>query len=63
MVIEEKNFIVTKDENARQVLISNNFTELPNAKGDLYVFVNEPKKFSKFSYESLPIRFTNKLYF
>ena len=62
MKIEDKNFVITKDLNAKDVLLQNNLT-LVSDKDGLFVFVNEPKKFQKFTYESLPIRFTNKLYF
>lgn len=63
MNIEDKNFVVTKDEETRNELLKLGFVELHNTKGDLYVFVNDPRKFSKANFEQLPIRFTNKLYF
>lgn len=63
MKIEECNFVVTKDEATRNELLKNGFIELQNTNGDLYVFVNDPKKFAKFNFEEMPIRFTNKLYF
>lgn len=63
MEIKDKNFVITKSEDARKILLANGLTEMPNSKNDLFVFINEPKKIMKFAYESLPIRFTNKLYF
>ena len=62
MNIKEYNFVLTKDLHAKDVLLQNNLTLVSDNNG-LFVFVNEPKKIMKFSYESLPIRFTNKLYF
>lgn len=62
MNIKEYNFVLTKDLNAKDVLLQNNLT-LVSDKDGLFIFVNEPKKIMKFAYESLPIRFTNKLYF
>lgn len=59
---KDKNFIVTKDKDARDILIKNNFLEMPSNIPDLFVFVNDPRKFT-FAYEDLHIRFTNKLYF
>lgn len=61
MKIEDKNFVITKSLDAKEVLLQNNLT-LVSDKDGLFIFVNEPKKM-KFAYESLPIRFTNKLYF
>ena len=63
MNIKDKNFVITKDENVRKILLANDLTEVPNCKGDFFVFVNEPKKFQKFYYDELDITFTNKLYF
>ena len=62
MRIEKKNFIVTNDDRTRDVLIANGFTEVNDNSG-CYVFVNEPKKFNKFSDENLKISFTNRLMF
>ena len=62
MKIEDKNFVLTKDINAKNILLQNNLI-LVSDKDELFIFVNEPKKIQKFAYESLPIRFTNKLYF
>ena len=63
MEMKKCNFVVTKDEAARKILQEHGFVELNNIKGDLFVFVNDPRKFANFSYEELPIRFTNKMYF
>ena len=62
MNIKDKNFVITKDEDVRKLLIANGLTEMPSKNGDLFVFINEPKKLT-FDFESLPVRFTNKLYF
>ena len=62
MEIKDKNFIITKDEFAREILLKNGLIEMPSNAKDLFVFVNEPKKLM-FEYDKLKIRFTNKLYF
>ena len=62
MNIENKNFVITKDEHATDVLLQNGLTLVSNLNG-LYTFVNEPKKFARFAYDELDITFSNKLYF
>lgn len=60
--IKKCNFVITKDEDAKEILLKYDLT-LVSSKDGLFVFVNEPKKFAKFNYEKLPIAFTNKMYF
>lgn len=62
MEIKNKNFIITTDEKTREILILNGFTEIEDNSSN-YVFVNEPKKFTKFEYSKLKMSFTNKLHF
>ena len=60
--MKTSNFIMTKDENTRCVLLSHNLIEVQNS-GGIYVFVNEPKKMQTFNFEELDFVFTNKLVF
>ena len=62
MEIKNKNFILTKDPEARKILMDHGLTEMHNNDG-LYIFINEPKKLTKFNFESLSLVFTNKMYF
>ena len=59
---QDKNFILTNDEKTKTKLLQNGLT-LVGQNGDLYTFVNEPKKLNKFDFSSLKIKFTNKLMF
>lgn len=59
---ERCNFIITKDEEARKILLSYGLFEVKNVDGDVFLFVNNPKKLT-FNYDELPITFTNTLYF
>lgn len=58
--IRDKNFIFTKDKEARMVLLRNGLLELHNNDG-IYVFVNEPQKLITFDYKDLKLSFTNTL--
>lgn len=58
--IRDKNFIFTKDKEARMVLLKNGLLELHNNDG-IYVFVNEPQKLVTFDYKDLKLSFTNTL--
>lgn len=58
--IRDKNFIFTKDKEARMVLLKNGLLELHNNDG-VYVFVNEPQKLVTFDYKDLKLSFTNTL--
>lgn len=58
--IRDKNFIFTKDKEARMVLLKNGLLELHNNDG-IYVFVNEPQKLITFDYKDLKLSFTNTL--
>lgn len=58
--IRDKNFIFTKDKEARMVLLRNGLLELHNNDG-IYVFVNEPQKLVTFDYKDLKLSFTNTL--
>lgn len=62
MDIKKKNFIITTDEETREKLLLNGFTELRDKSAN-YVFVNEYEKFANFDYSKLKIAFTNKLHF
>lgn len=62
MEIKNKNFIITTDKKSREILVLNGLTEIKDNSGN-YVFVNEPKKLSRFNYKELKISFTNKLNF
>lgn len=55
------NFVVTKDEEAKDVLLQKGLTLVSSLNG-LFIFINEPKKM-QFNFDNLHIRFTNKLYF
>ena len=58
--IRDKNFIFTKDKEARMVLLRNGLLELHN-NDCIYVFVNEPQKLVTFDYKDLKLSFTNTL--
>lgn len=62
MDIKNKNFLITKNEVTRKILLEHDLTELPTLD-DTFIFINEPKKLIKFEYEKLDIVPTNKLNF
>ncbi len=55
------NFILTKDDNSRQVLKKLGFQEL-SKNGEFYTFINN-HKISHFDKSKLKIVYTNKMYF
>ena len=59
--IKKCNFVVTKDEEAKDILLQNGLTLVSDLNG-LFTFINEPKKM-QFDFKNLHIRFTNKIYF
>lgn len=52
-------FIMTKDDESRQILKDNKLKEVSKAYG-IYVFLNEPNKM-RFDKSNLKITYTNKI--
>lgn len=59
--MKNMNFIITKDEETRNVLNQYGFIEIKN-QSDFYTFINEPKKMT-YDISNLDISFSNKLFF
>lgn len=62
MNIKNKNFLLTKDDEVRVVLLKQGLIEL-NKQDEYYVFVNEPKKLNSIQFEKLNMIPVDKLCF